>query len=94
MRRDNFTATTFAWIEQFGLNDQDSMLAYAGPDRSVLDARWNSLPVLEDVQDPSLIHWASLGKPWEGHLTFGQELWLPHAQRLQRRAGLPPTLCS
>jgi lipopolysaccharide biosynthesis glycosyltransferase len=91
MRRDDFTATTFAWIEQFGLNDQDSMLAYAGPDRSVLDPRWNSLPVLEDVHDPSLIHWASLGKPWEAHLTFAADLWLPHAQQLQRRAGLPPT---
>ena len=91
MRRDDFTATTFAWIEQFGLNDQDSMLVYAGPDRTVLDARWNTLPVLEDVRDPSLIHWASLGKPWEGHLTFAKELWLPHAQQLQARAGLPPT---
>jgi lipopolysaccharide biosynthesis glycosyltransferase len=91
MRRDDFTATTFGWIEQFGLNDQDSMLVYAGPDRSVLDARWNSLPVLEDVHDPSLIHWASLGKPWEPHLTFAQDLWLPHAQQLQSRAGLPPT---
>ena len=50
----------------------------------MLDARWNSLPVLEDVHDPSLIHWASLGKPWEAHLTFAQERWVPHAQRLQQ----------
>ena len=90
MRRDGFTATTLGWVEHLGLNDQDSMLAYAGPERAVLDPRWNALPVLEDVHDPSLIHWASLGKPWEPALTFGQERWRSYAARLEARAGQPP----
>ena len=91
LRRDDFTARSFAWIEHFGLNDQDTMLSYTGPARSVLDRRWNALPVLEDVREPQLIHWASLGKPWEPHLTFAQDRWLHHADQLHRRAGLPPT---
>jgi hypothetical protein len=44
MRRNGFTATTLGWVEHYGLNDQDSMLAYAGPERAVLDPRWNALP--------------------------------------------------
>ena len=87
MRRDGFTATTLGWVEHYGLNDQDSMLAYAGPERAVLDPRWNALPVLEDVDDPSVIHWASLGKPWEPALTFGQERWQRFAAQVQERAG-------
>ena len=81
MRRDDFTRTIFGWIEHFGLNDQDAMLAYVGPERAVLEHRWNALPVLEDVHDPALVHWASLGKPWDSHLTFGQELWTPPRRR-------------
>ena len=91
MRRDDFTARSFAWIERFGLNDQDIVLSYVGPDRSVLDSRWNALPVLEDVREPNLIHWASLGKPWESNLTYAQDRWLQHAETLQLRAGPPPT---
>ena len=92
MRRDGFTATTLGWVEHYGLNDQDSMLAYAGPERAVLDPRWNALPVLEDVDDPSVIHWASLGKPWEPALTFGQDaLAAVRGAGAAARAGDPPT---
>ena len=90
MRRDGFTATCLAWVERYGLNDQDSMLAYVGPNRVTLAPRWNTLPVLEDVSDPSLIHWASLGKPWEPELTYGQDRWRDYAERLHQRAGWPP----
>ncbi len=62
MRRDDFTATSFARVEQFGMHDQDVMLAYAGPARAVLDPRWNALPVLESVVEPNVIHWASFGQ--------------------------------
>jgi lipopolysaccharide biosynthesis glycosyltransferase len=91
MRRDDFTATQLAMVERFGLNDQDAMLAYVGPERVVLDAAWNALPVLEDPHDPALIHWASLDKPWDAALTYGQEDWLRYATRLHDRAGPAPT---
>ncbi|HEX2756617.1 MAG TPA: TylF/MycF/NovP-related O-methyltransferase, partial [Candidatus Limnocylindrales bacterium] len=55
------------------------------------EPRWNAMPVLEDVRDPSLIHWASFGKPWEPELTYGQDRWLEYAARLHDRAGAPPT---
>jgi lipopolysaccharide biosynthesis glycosyltransferase len=91
MRRDDFAATYLAWVEQYGLHDQDIMLAYVGPDRCVLEPRWNSLPVLEDVRDASLIHWAAFGKPWDPQLTFEKDRWLGYAGRLRNRAGDPPT---
>ncbi len=91
LRRDDFTTTYLPWVERFGLHDQDIMLAYAGPDRGVLDPRWNALPGLEDVQDPGLMHWASFGKPWDPELTYAQGVWREYAGRLHARAGLPPT---
>jgi lipopolysaccharide biosynthesis glycosyltransferase len=90
MRRDDFTTRYLGWVEAYGLHDQDVMLAYAGPERGVLDPRWNMLPVFEDIEDPGLVHWASIGKPWEPGLTFGRERWLEHAARLHARAGSPP----
>jgi lipopolysaccharide biosynthesis glycosyltransferase len=91
MRRDRFTVTALGWVEQFGLDAQDCMLAYVGPDRCVLDSRWNARPDLEDVPDPSLIRWANIGKPWEPLLTYGQDRWHEHAAHLHERAGVPPT---
>ena len=90
MRRDDFTTRYLAWVERYSLNDQDTMLAYVGPERGVIDPRWNALPVLEDVREPKLIHWTSLGKPWEQELTYGRDLWHEYATRVLERAGMPP----
>jgi len=91
MRRDGFTGKYLPWVERYGLHDQDIMLAYGGPKRAVLEPRWNAMPVLEDVDDPSLIHWATFGKPWDPELTFGRDLWQAYAAALYARAGVPPT---
>ena len=90
MRRDDFSRRFIAWVERFGLNDQDAMLAYAGPDRRVLDPAWNALPHLEDVHEPKVIHWTSLGKPWEEELTYAKDVWQGYADKVRKRAGLPP----
>ena len=92
LRRDDFSRTYLPWVERYGLHDQDIMLAYAGPDRAVLEPRWNAMPVLEDVADPSLIHWASFGKPWDPELTYGRDLWQGYAAALHARAGVPPVV--
>ena len=90
MRRDDFTKQYLAWVERYGLNDQDTMLAYVGPDRRVIDPSWNALPHLEDVEHRNVIHWTSLSKPWETELTFAQEEWRAYAARVEERAGSPP----
>lgn len=92
LRRDDFSRTYLPWVERYGLHDQDIMLAYAGPERAVLEPRWNTMPVLEDVDEPSLIHWASFGKPWDPELTYGRDLWQAYAATLGARAGEPPGL--
>lgn len=89
MRRDDFTRTSLGWVETYGFHDQDVMLAYTGADRCVLDPRWNALPVLETVEDPAVIHWASLSKPWAAPLTYEKELWQVYAERLRLRAPGP-----
>jgi lipopolysaccharide biosynthesis glycosyltransferase len=90
MRADDFTRTYLGWVERYGLHDQDIMLSYANADRVTLPPRWNALPVMEEIADPALIHWASIAKPWADQLTFGQEAWRGYAVQLQGRAGKPP----
>lgn len=90
MRADDFTRTYLGWVEKYGFHDQDVMLAYAGSDRVQLPARWNSLPVLEDVDDPAIIHWAALPKPWEPELTFRESEWWAVADRVAERCGAGP----
>lgn len=89
MRRDDFTKTYLGWVERYGVHDQDVMLAYAGADRHVLDPRWNALPVLEDVVDPAIIHWAKQDKPWLPGLTYRRELWQEYAERARARFTTP-----
>ena len=90
MRRDGFTARYLGLVERYGFHDQDTMLAYVGPDRAVIEPRWNAMPALEDVPDPGLIHWAGFGKPWDTGLTYAQDAWRTTAERLRARAGDPP----
>ena len=87
MRAGRLHGALLGSVEQFGLHDQDTMLAYAGPDRAVLDRGWNAMPVLEDVREPNLIHWASFGKPWDDELTVLQDVWQEVAQRVEERGG-------
>ena len=48
------------------------------------------MPVLDDVPDPKLIHWASIGKPWDDQLTYAQDRWRAYRASLRARAGEPP----
>ena len=90
MRADDFTRTYLGWVEKYGFHDQDVMLAYAGSDRVHLPPRWNALPVLEDVPDPAIIHWAALPKPWDPQVTFRQRDWWSVAHRVAERCGDAP----
>ena len=90
MRADDFTSRYLGFGERYGLHDQDTMLAYVGAERAAIDPRWNAMPVLEDVTDPSLIHWASFPKPWDPELTFERPRWQGYAASLRSRAGMPP----
>ena len=85
MRADDFATRAFGWVEHFGLNDQDAMLAYAGKDRVALDRSWNALPAIEDVDEPRLIHWASMEKPWGPDLAHAQDRWRQYAESLATR---------
>lgn len=90
MRRDDFIAKFVPMAGEFGLNDQDILNAYVGPDRFELDKRWNALPVQEVVTDPGVIHFAGAGKPWDDELTAYGDRWRHYAQQFADRVGAPP----
>jgi lipopolysaccharide biosynthesis glycosyltransferase len=86
MREDDLTRRALGWVERYGFHDQDVMLAYGGGQRRTLEPRWNALPVHEDVENPAIVHWAALAKPWDPELTFAKDEWRSFAESLARRA--------
>lgn len=90
MRRDRFVERFVPMARRFGLHDQDTLNAYAGPARAELDPRWNAFPVRETLSEPRLVHYAGAGKPWQDRLVPGGELWREYAERFAARAGEPP----
>jgi len=87
MRADNFVAEYVPLVGSFGFNDQDILNAYAGAGRKALDDRWNTLPVIEDVVRPGIVHYAGAGKPWESELVPFGELWQEYSKRFATRVG-------
>ncbi len=91
MRADRFVETFVPMAAEYGLNDQDILIAYVGADRHELEPRWNALPVHEAVTDDGVIHYAGAGKPWEDDLVPDGFHWTRYADRLAARVGAPPT---
>ncbi|MGL5826044.1 MAG: glycosyltransferase family 8 protein, partial [Nocardioides sp.] len=90
MRADNFAEEYLPLAGSYGFNDQDILNAYAGAGRAPLDNRWNALPVIEEIVEPGIVHYAGAGKPWEAELVPYGELWREYAARFQARAGEAP----
>jgi lipopolysaccharide biosynthesis glycosyltransferase len=85
MRADGFVEQFLPMVGRFGLNDQDVLNAYAGHDRVELDPRWNALPLIERVDDPGVIHFAGVGKPWDDELVPCGDRWRHYADALAVR---------
>jgi lipopolysaccharide biosynthesis glycosyltransferase len=92
MRADNFTAIYLPLVSRFGLQDQDVLNAYVGPDRAELDEKWHVLPILQvhEITTPGIIHFAGGLKPWSEELTPYRERWQHYAARARARVGEPP----
>lgn len=90
LRRDGFVEWCLGTVARYGLNDQDVLLAWAGDGYQRLHPRWNSLPVVESIDDWSIVHYAGIGKPWSSELTPHRDHWDVYAHRVAERAQTPP----
>lgn len=90
LRADGFTSQSLAWVERYGLNDQDALMAYSGPDRVDLDPAWNRWPVMEPLDDPRVVHYIGPAKPWGERVCEAEDLWRERAQALALRVAWPP----
>lgn len=91
MRADKFTRDYLPYVEQYGMNDQEVLNCYAGPNRAVLPPEWNALPTQEPLSDPKIVHWAGPLKPWQREYVLFREVWEQHATRAELRFGAEPT---
>lgn len=91
MRADRFSQTFVPWVSRYGLNDQDVMLAYVGPDRAELEPRWNTWPVIENVDHPAIVHYLGPLKPWGALLGPAADVWQRYEAALAARVGSPAT---
>lgn len=85
MREDEFCLNFLPFVERYGMNDQEILNCYAGPNRAVLPPAWNSLPTQEVVIEPKIIHWAGPLKPWKREYVLLRERWQEYERRLRRR---------
>jgi lipopolysaccharide biosynthesis glycosyltransferase len=85
MRADRFGQHFIPFVEQYGMNDQEVLNCYAGPNRACLPAQWNMWPAQEIVTDARIIHWAGPLKPWSREYVAQREVWADYAQRLALR---------
>ncbi|MFD2796796.1 glycosyltransferase family 8 protein [Promicromonospora vindobonensis] len=76
MRSERFTAEYVAYVESYGLNDQEILNCYAGSRYRKIEPAWNNWPTQETVTDPSIVHWAGWLKPWNQDLYVKyRDLW-------------------
>ena len=90
MRADDFSATWLPWVEHYGLNDQDLLEAYGGDSWIPLEPRWNQWPPRERIDQPHVLHWIGVSKPWEELSTPYGDLWRDRADDVIARAEWPP----
>lgn len=85
MRKDGFCQEFIPYAERYGMNDQQVLNCYTGPNRAVLPPEWNAFPTQEAVVAPKIIHWAGPAKPWDDGCVVLQEQWQEHARRVRDR---------
>lgn len=86
MRSDNFCREFLPFVERYGMNDQDVLNCYTGPNRADLPREWNSMPTQEVVAaNPQIVHWAGPVKPWGPEYVLFQEQWDTYVVRLRQR---------
>lgn len=91
MRDDNFCQRYIPFAAEFGMNDQEILNCYAGPERLRLDPTWNAVAQQEVVVDPKIIHWAGAAKPWQPGYVIHQDQWNRYVNQLSaRKAGSVP----
>lgn len=85
MRSDGFCREFLTYVERYGMNDQQVLNCYAGPNRAALPAEWNAWPIQEVVANPKIIHWAGGQKPWDVDYVLFRNAWQDVAARVESR---------
>ncbi len=85
MREDNFVEKFLPFVERYGMNDQEVLNCYAGPDRAELDWSWNAIPSQDLVRQAKLVHWAGPTKPWGDMFALHQEEWEVYRNQFRDR---------
>lgn len=84
MRADGFSSEFLPYAERFGMNANEVLTLYAGPDRAALPPEWAHVPTNERVGEPQLVHWPGAAKPWQRRYVARRELWKQLAAADQR----------
>lgn len=85
LRRAGFTHEAIAFVEQYGMNDQDVLNCLAGHARADLPPGWNVFPAAELAADPKLVHWIGPMKPWGTDYVPRRDLWEDARQAWETR---------
>lgn len=84
MRADEFSPTYIAFAERYGMNDQEVLNCYVGPNRAELPAGWNLFPSQDVIHNAKAIHWVGPVKPWSKRYVSHQDIWWKYSHAIAR----------
>ncbi len=76
LRTLGFTETALHLVEEFGLQDEQTLNVFSQGDFNELASDWNAMPYFDPCDQAKLIHWAGPNKPWLARPVRLTELWL------------------
>ena len=81
MRDNGFVADQLDRIQAFGLSLTALLCLEAGPDRAVVPETWDAAPTRSAIDEPKLIHWADVPKPWASPFVPAHDVWQEMRER-------------
>lgn len=75
LRTLGFTETALRLVQDFGLQDEQTLNIFSQGDFNELASNWNAMPYFDACGRANLIHWAGPNKPWLARPVRFTELW-------------------
>ncbi len=76
LRTLRFTESALRLVEEFGLQDEQTLNIFSQGAFNELASDWNAMPYFDPCDRAKIIHWAGTKKPWLARPVRFTELWL------------------
>ena len=83
MRKIRFCEEFLPYVTRYGLNDQELLNCFAAGNWCPLPKDWNAWPTQEILNQPKLVHFVGINKPWNGHNLPFANIWRAYRNEVE-----------